>query len=76
MEQMPIELVEAILVLVDDRTLDISIPRVSKLFARILLDETSAVWRIKCQQKYLEADPSSRPPIQQYKNYYYKGKYS
>lgn len=74
MERIPNELLEAILELVDDKTLDVSIPRVSKLFLRLSREENSAIWRTKCRQKYLDTDPESWPPIEPYKAYYYKSK--
>lgn len=74
MEQMPIELLEVILELVDDKTLNISVPRVSKLFLSLSCADNDAIWRTKCRQKYLGTDPDSWPPIESYKAYYYKDK--
>jgi hypothetical protein len=49
---LPVEIVELILVACDAKVLAVAIPRVSKLFKK-LSGDNSLVWKAKCEQKYL-----------------------
>ena len=72
MERLPVELIELILIGCEAQLVAVSIPRVSKLFKQ-LTDDDSAVWKAKCEQKYLSSNSKDEDELS-WKRHYFAGK--
>jgi hypothetical protein len=69
MERLPVELIELTLVGCEAQLVAVSIPRVSKLFKQ-LTDDDSAVWKAKCEQKYLSSNSKDEDELSWKRHYF------
>jgi hypothetical protein len=73
LQELPRELKEWILLFCDDDSLALSIPRVSKLFNK-LLDDNGAIWKTKCS--LTNKNENNKLADQSWKRFYFNGNHS